>query len=47
MRRREFLAVLGGVAAWPFSVRAQQNPIAVFARPVPKQTGRQLATGGP
>ena len=26
MRRREFLAVLGGVAAWPVSVRAQQTP---------------------
>jgi putative ABC transport system substrate-binding protein len=26
MRRREFLAVLGGVVAWPYSVRAQQTP---------------------
>ena len=25
MRRREFIAGLGGVAAWPFAARAQQN----------------------
>jgi putative ABC transport system substrate-binding protein len=26
MRRREFMTLVSGVAAWPFAARAQQNP---------------------
>lgn len=46
MRRREFIGLVGGVATWPFGVRAQQRKIwrvgflAVPSRPVPLASSR-------
>jgi len=42
MRRREFIGLVGTVAAWPIAVRAQQLPVIGFLRPTKAEESGHL-----